>query len=323
MKKYFNLSHALRGIIIVMLSLALLACSGDDHDGHSHAEDAEHADGHAEHQEIVRLSEAELLEFAIEIDTAGSGVVRQQLNLTGEIVIDPDRLAHIVPRFPGIVKKVRKKIGDRVRAGEVLAIIESNESLSPYSVTSLISGTIIEMHLTKGEAVSDNNHDIIVADLSYVWADLNAYQKDLEHLQVGQKVVISGGGKVPDYAGKISYISPTLSETRRTATARVIVANASHHWRPGLFVDAEITIASMEVPIAVPGTALERFEGQTVVFVKTDQGFMPRPVTVGRKNHSTVEILNGLKSGELYVSKGGFTLKAELEKGAFGDGHGH
>ncbi len=60
-----------------------------------------------------------------------------------------------------------------------------------------------------------------------------------------------------------------------------------------------------------------------VVFVKTDEGFKPQPVKIGKENHISVEILDGLTPGDLYVSKGGFTLKAELEKSAFGDDHGH
>lgn len=323
MIKNYNISCISAGFLVLALCLMLLSCSDGQPNEHEHEGEANHAEEKADHEEIVQLTEAELAEFSIEIDTAGGGVVRQHRDLTGEIVIDPDRLAHIIPRFPGIVKKVHKKVGDRVRAGEVLAVIESNESLAPYEITSLISGTVIEMHLTLGEVINDNSHDIIVADLSSVWADLNVYQKDLEHLELGQKVTISAGGKVASVGGKISWISPTLSEVRRTAIARVILANPKGDWRPGLFVNAEVITSSVEVPIAVPKTALEMFEEQTVVFVKTDEGFRPQPVKIGKENHSSVEILDGLVPGDLYVSKGGFTLKAELEKGAFGDGHGH
>lgn len=319
MKKLLNIQKISAASILAALFL-LLSCAEHQPQGHSH-EDESHSE--AEHRELVQLPDAVLAEFGIAVDTAGPGIVWQHRDLTGEIVIDPDRLAHIIPRFPGIVKSVRKKIGDQVRAGEVLAVIESNESLSPYEVTSQIDGTVIEMHLTKGEAVNDNRHDIIVADLSYVWADLSVYQKDLEHLAVGQQATISIGGNIPDFTGRIAYISPTLSEAKRTATARVIVANPHGHWRPGLFINAEVITAAAEVPLAIPKTALESFENQTVVFVKTGDGFTPQPVKIGRENHTTVEILAGLAVGDRYVSKGGFTLKAELEKSAFGDGHSH
>ncbi len=64
-------------------------------------------------------------------------------------------------------------------------------------------------------------------------------------------------------------------------------------------------------------------DGQTVVFVQTQEGFRPQPVEIGRTNHTSAEVLSGLSSGQKYVSEGGFVLKADLLKGAFGDEHGH
>jgi cobalt-zinc-cadmium efflux system membrane fusion protein len=62
---------------------------------------------------------------------------------------------------------------------------------------------------------------------------------------------------------------------------------------------------------------------KTVVFVKDEDGFEPRTVVVGRSNGTHVEITSGLTSGQKYVSAGAFTLKAQLAKGSFGDGHNH
>ena len=80
---------------------------------------------------------------------------------------------------------------------------------------------------------------------------------------------------------------------------------------------------SVTASTVVPKTALETYEDQTVIFVKTADGFKPQPVTIGRSNLANVEILSGLKPGVMYVAKGGFTLKAELQKESFGGGHGH
>ncbi len=275
------------------------------------------------HEEVVRLSPEELKEFEIELATAEPGKLETHIDLTGEIVIDPDRLAHIIPRFPGIVKEVRKRIGDDVKKGEVLAVIESNESLAPYNVVSLIDGTVIEMHLTRGELVSDATHAFVVADLSHVWADLNVYQKDLTRVRIGQKAIISASPAPVEAVGRISYISPVVDENTRTAIARVVLPNPGRKWRPGMFVTARVIVGSNSARVVVPKTALQRLEENTVVFVKDAEGFEPRVVHIGRENTRAVEILSGLNPGETYVSKGGFTLKAELLKGAFGEGHGH
>lgn len=288
-----------------------------------HREHEESGEEEDHGEELARLSDEELQEFGVELAIADKGEIQQHVDLTGEIRIDPDRLAHITPRFPGIVREVRKKIGDRVKKGEVIAIIESNESLAPYEVNSLIDGTVIEMHLTKGEVISDASHDIVVADLSYVWADLNVYQKDLRYIDVGQPVEIFAGPKIPEVKGTISYISPVVDEGTRTAIARVVLRNSDRRWRPGLFVTGKVLTESESVPIAVPKTALQTFKDQTVVFVKTEEGFKPQPVSTGSSNRTMVEIRSGLRAGEQYAASGAFTLKADLMKESFGGGHGH
>ncbi len=288
-----------------------------DHEEHEEHEEKE------EHNETIQLSAKEQQEFGIEVSVAGPGELERHVDLTGEIDIDPDRLAHIFPRFPGIVKQVNKNIGDPVKKGEVLAIIESNESLSPYSITSLIDGTVLDMHLTPGEVVSDADHKITIADLSYVWANLNVYQKDIPFVKVGRKVVISAGTGTKTATGTISYISPVVDERTRTATARVVLPNPDGRWKPGLFIGARVIIGKDPVAILAPKTALQTYENQTVVFVKEEEGFRPQPVHIGRSNTKAVEIVDGLEQGQPYVSKGGFTIKAELQKESFGGGHGH
>ncbi|MEZ4763073.1 MAG: hypothetical protein R3C26_07715 [Calditrichia bacterium] len=105
------------GMIALAAFWLLLACSQNQPEAPEQATSASAHAEHDSHSEMLQLSDAELAEFGIEIDTASAGTVQQHRDLTGEIVIDPDRLAHIIPRFPGIVKKVHKKIGDRVSAG--------------------------------------------------------------------------------------------------------------------------------------------------------------------------------------------------------------
>ncbi len=310
-------------VFILVISTVFVKCGGENKKDSHQTEKADSSRESGHEEEIVRITVEELEEFGIEIAIAGAGKLDRHVDLTGEIVIDPDRLAHIVPRFPGVVKEVRKKIGSPVKKGEVLAIIESNESLASYEVKSLIDGKVIDMHLTIGEVIADAGHSIVIADLSRVWVNLNVYQKDLPYIKTGLQTIISTGYDSKEKSGKISYISPVVDEKTRTATARVVLANPDGTWKPGLFVNAKVITGNDNVPIIVPKTALETFENRTVVFVKQGDGFTPQPVTIGRSNSTVVEIVAGLKSGQKYVSKGGFTLKAELQKEAFGEGHEH
>jgi cobalt-zinc-cadmium efflux system membrane fusion protein len=279
-----------------------------------YAEDeTEEHDEHAE--EIVRMSNEELEEFGIVVKEARSTTMQLHTDLSGEIRSDPRRIAHIIPRFEGVVKNVRKEIGDKVKKGEILAIIESNESLVKYNMTSAIEGTVIDMHMTPGELVyGDSNHEITVANLDVVWAELSIYQKDLPTIQLGQEAVISPGYGAYKANGKISYISPVIDEATRTASARVLLDNKTGKWKPGMFITAEVLTLEREVPLAVTKNAIQTFEGQKVVFVKEHDGFEPRPITIGVQNDKSVEIISGLHEGESYIAQGAFTLKAELMK---------
>ena len=99
------------------------AGAADPHSG-AHA-DAEDEHGHEDGPLV--LTEKAVRESGIEVAAAGSGELEQSLTLPGEIVLNADRVAHIVPRVAGIVRRVDKNLGDEVQAGEVMAILESRE----------------------------------------------------------------------------------------------------------------------------------------------------------------------------------------------------
>ncbi|MCZ6818730.1 MAG: efflux RND transporter periplasmic adaptor subunit [Calditrichaeota bacterium] len=318
-KNRFMAIFARRLVLVLTVGIVFAACSKEKTAEHEDSD--EHEEEHVE--AVVQLSDEQLEEFDIEIGPAEPGNIQVQRRLSGEIVVEPDRLAHITPRFPGIVKEVRKHMGDKVKKGEVLAVIESNQSLALYEVKSLIAGTVTDKHLTLGEVITDDSHTFTITDLSSVWVNLSVYQKDLPHVKIGQKVVISAGPDMPETTGSISYISPLLDEATRTAVARVVLSNPDGSWRPGLFITGVVEVESVQAAIVVPKTALETIDNQTVVFVQTDEGFVPQPVTLGKSSVTHVEILSGLSAGQTYVKKGGFTLKAELAKGSIESGHGH
>ena len=114
-----------------------------------------------------------------------------------------------------------------------------------------------------------------------------------------------------------------IARNTRTATARVIVDNAEHRLKPGQFVTARIDTGEGRPVVRVPSDAIVSVEDRMSVFVPTDDGFEPREVRTGESAGSYTEIISGLEADEAFVAEGAFTLKAQLEKDAFGDGHAH
>lgn len=330
-------TNLLAGLLALVAAAAILGCSAKEPKNAAHVEASDHAehtdhDDHASHDDHaapegeheegrVVLSDETVATSGITLATAGTHALRVSIDLPGEVAPNADRLAHIVPRFAGIAKQVKKSLGDEVRNGEVLAIVESNESLSPYEVTSLISGTIIEKHITLGEFVRDDSDIYVVADLSTVWVNITVYARDLSKVRRGQSVRLTALGGGVDATGDIDYVGPVLSEATRAATARVVLRNADRAWRPGMFVTARVEIDTTPARIAVEDAALQRLEGRDVVFVREHGAFEARPVTLGRTDGEWTEIVDGLEPGESYVATGSFILKSELLKSEAGHEH--
>jgi cobalt-zinc-cadmium efflux system membrane fusion protein len=73
--------------------------------------------------------------------------------------------------------------------------------------------------------------------------------------------------------------------------------------------------------LTVLSEAVQTVEGRSVVFVRTEDGFAPVPVLVGRQAGGRTEILQGLSGSERIAGANAFLLKAELAKGEAEHGH--
>ena len=297
----------------------------DDHgegDEHGH-EEGEKEGGEEAHDDTVRLSEPELAEHGVSLAVAAPGTIDAAIELSGVVRPNGERLAHIVPRFAGVVREVRRTIGGSVKAGDVLAVVESSGSLSRYELKTMIDGIVIERHVTLGEAVDMENQLFVIADLRDVWVDLSAFQKDLARVRVGQTVRISAehfAEGQSEVETKITYVTPVVDEATRTATVRAVLPIPTGSWRPGMFVTGKV-LELAEARVAVPEGALQTVEGRSVVFVATKDGLTARRVKVGRRGETSAEIVSGLEPGERFAAAGTFLLKAELGKGAAEHAH--
>jgi cobalt-zinc-cadmium efflux system membrane fusion protein len=83
----------------------------------------------------------------------------------------------------------------------------------------------------------------------------------------------------------------------------------------GLRVRIKPRSAPMGIAIALPEEAVQSFEGRDVVFVRTAKGFQATNVVTGKRGGGRIEIVDGLKPGNIVATKGAFLLKAELGKG--------
>jgi multidrug efflux pump subunit AcrA (membrane-fusion protein) len=128
------------------------------------AEHAAAADVHDHGSDpVVHLSADDVKRYAIKIGRAGPGEVGVHVSLPGQIVINSDRVAHIMPNAAGVVRTVLKNVGDTVKAGEIIAWLESSE-LGKAKVDYLTKWselTCCSMDLTRAQQIFDSTAGLL------------------------------------------------------------------------------------------------------------------------------------------------------------------
>lgn len=282
----------------------------------SEEEGEEHEDEAKEHAALVP---AALERYGISFPAAGPAVIKLSLTLTGTLAPHEDRVAEITPRFPGVVREVKKRLGESVAVGEVVAVVESNQSLQRYDVRSGLAGSIVRRDVTVGEFASDSKTIFEVADYSELFADLYLFPSDLGKVRLGQAVVVRVPERGWDTTSAVSFLSPVTDPVTQSRFVRAVVKNPVGQYQPGMFVTGDIVLEEISVPVAVAVSALRTRKGETIVFVEEGSRTEPRDVQVGRRDSQFAEIVSGLKAGERYAAGNTYLLLAELEKGEGGD----
>jgi cobalt-zinc-cadmium efflux system membrane fusion protein len=279
----------------------------------------EEEEGHAEAKEQAALGSASLERYGISFPAAGPGTIKLALPLTGILAPHEDRVAEITARFPGVVREVRKRLGDPVAVGEVVAVVESNQSLQRYEVRSGLAGSIVRRDVTVGEFASDSKTIFEVADYGELFADLYVFPADFGKVRLGQPVVVRFPEQGWESATSISFLSPVTDPATQSRFVRAVVRNDDGRYQPGMFVTGDVVLEEVSVPVAVAASALRTRKGETIVFVEEGASVEPREVTVGRRDAAFAEIVGGLSAGERYAAGNTYVLLAEFEKGEAGD----
>jgi len=299
---------------------SLLAPAKPAHSEHSEHSEPKKPNDHVEQDEHgadrIRISDVKLAAAGVTLAEAAGATLTDTLAFNGILRANQEAVVQVTPRFPGIAKSIQKRIGDKVARDDLLAAIESNQSLTVYELKAPIAGTVIERQISLGEYASEQKPAFVVADLSSIWVDLSIYRQDLRRVRLGDEVLIDPDDGRGEIKGAISYMAPIGSSETQTALARVVLPNPDGRLRPGLFVTARLILAARNVAVAVRRSAIQTLESRTIVFVREDgDKIEARPVELGDSDPKFVEIRAGLSVGERYVAENSFVVKAEMGKG--------
>jgi cobalt-zinc-cadmium efflux system membrane fusion protein len=192
---------------------------------------------------------------------------------------------------------------------EIAALPNRPALAAVFSLTSPISGIVVERNATLGATVGTDASLFKVIDISRVWVDANVFEKDLERVKPGQEVLVS----VPAYpaarfSGRVILVSTVVNPETRTVQVRTEVPNPDGRLKPDMFANVEIVTDLHRTAISIPQSAVLDDGGKAVVFVANGADYTKREVSVGIQSGDRVEIVDGLAAGDQVVVKGNYLL---------------
>ena len=236
----------------------------------------------------------------------------------------------------GEITSLNVSVGSRVSAGAVLATIggesaensladaalavqnaqlslqSAQEALDSYTITSPISGTVIEKNLKAGDQLNggDSGAMAVIYDLSQLELQMDVSELDIGQIQPGQTVEITAEALPGQtFTGVVEKVSVNGTTTDGFTTYPVTILLSEYgDLNPGMNVSADIIVERAENVLCVPaeavnsdGTVLVAGEGafaEDGVTIADPSKIESRPVTLGRGNQDYVEITSGLEEGE-------------------------
>ncbi len=250
-----------------------------DHDLHDHDETGageEHpeSDEHAE-EGLLHLSKAEMKNMGIEFTQAAPGTLTIELDVPGEIRLNADRQANIVPRLSGIVKEVMKSVGDPVTKGEVMAVIESRDladarsffHAARESVTLAEANYAREERLWKKKISAEQEYLTAKQELSEARIELESAKQKLLTLGFSSKYledhphdlseVLTAFNVTAPFDAKVIEKEITLGELLQEDTVAFVVADLSTVW-------VDLSIYQKDLPFVYEGQSISITGGRGI-----------------------------------------------------------
>lgn len=280
------------------------------------AETAQHAD------KIVTLSKENLALVSIQTEAVVRGSLAMTLKAIGRVSENLNKTAKVTSTLEGRLTQLNFDLNDRVKAGEVVGLVQTPELLGKaLELKAPIDGVIVERKSTVGELIGRETEVYTISDPNDLWVLAEIKERDIGAVRVGQGAefsVLAYPGET--FRGKVVLVGNRVEPGTRTLEVRVAVNNADGRLKPGMFTDVEIATTALRDVLVISDEALQTMENEKVVFVALDGSrFERRVVKTGLEQHGRVQILSGLSVGERVVTEGSFILKSELLKGELGE----
>jgi membrane fusion protein, copper/silver efflux system len=229
-----------------------------------------------------------------------------------------EKLAGATPEAQASMRQVAEAALARLRnwdisAEQIQALAAGGEPRRTLSFRSPVSGVILEKKAVQGMRFMPGEALYQVADVSSVWVLAEVFERDIAVIKIGQSVAV-GIDAYPgrSFAGKVSYIYPTLNAQTRTVPVRIELSNPGGLLKPAMYANVDLKVGAGKTAVVVPISAVIDSGAQQRVIVQREEGrFEPREVKLGMRGDDYVEVKAGVQEGELVVVAANFLIDSE------------
>lgn len=260
--------------------------------------------------QAVTLSDAAISNLGIKTQAAIIMPVRETITVPALVELLPEKHANITSRFAGKIESIHVKLGDAVvKAQELLTLMPNNLNSKPVTISSPITGKIVEQNSVLGDAVDVDDILMEVADYQQVLVKGVLYESpQLSVIKPGQDArFIADIFPENVYAGKTQRVDVSVKD--HMFEVFVLVDNSDFDLLPYLKGELEIYVGSPEQLLMIPRRAILGELGSYYAFVQDGLTFERRHLELGVARGNLIEVLEGIYPGEAVVVSGNYQLQ--------------
>jgi len=224
-------------------------------------------------------------------------------SFSGETVIDFDQL---------IQSAKNKLLLWGMSETQINELAKNNRTTPTTTFYSTAAGYITQLDIREGDYVMEGGTIVKLADLSSLWAEAQVYTSQLAEIDINSIATV----QLPDFdgreiKGRIEFVNPEINPDTRINLIRVTISNAGNQLKPGM--PAYVLLKSPKrTSLTLPIDAVIRDgKGATVWIQTANNTFKPIMVQTGLESDDRIEIIKGLKIGDVVVMSGAYLLNSE------------
>ena len=249
--------------------------------------------------------------IAVEAEIVERGTVSQYILVNGDVVSDVS--VDIYPDVSGTLVEKLVDVGDYVKKGEVIGVVDPSVPGVVYSksnIVSTISGTVTEINVSVGDKVNASSSTAVIGDLANLSIVTYVPERFITYLKTGLVAEVAFEA-FPDrsFNAKVIQLDPVVDTDSRSLEIKLEILQPDSRIRAGMFASMKLVIRESRNCLSVLNTAVLSYYTDSIVYVLNDDNTVEkRVITTGLTSNERVEILTGLKEGDIVITQGTSSL---------------